>query len=113
MNALLEALAGVIRNPLVAIFLGIGAMVFIIKLGEAFSGEHRRKRAVQPAPLEIEPLRAEIESLREEMKLLRDTTTQHAMSLDRNVELLNQRVTDLDGRVQTGEQVRQRLGQGP
>ena len=104
-------MGALIENPVFAIFVGIGVMVFIIKLGEAIHTRAGRSAPV-PASSEVTDLRKQVDTLQNELRDLRDTATQHAMSLDRNVELLTQRLNQVEGKVDSAGEVRQRLG-GP
>lgn len=104
----MNGILGILEFPPVAILLSIGVMVFLIKLGEAFAGAARRRP--DPGRVDMAPMQSQIDQLRDELRLLRDTSTQHAMSLDRNVETLNERVGHMESKVEKVEEIRQRLG---
>ena len=104
-------LGALLENPVFAIFAGIGVMVFIIKIGDAIHARALR-HPTPSTPAEVPLLKQQMEALHAELRELRDTATQHAMSLDRNVELLTQRLNQVEGQVGKSNQVQQRLG-GP
>lgn len=89
----------ILDNWVVQILLGIGAMVFLITLGESFAkGAARRTeklRAQQEARIRS-AFQGELNSLREEMNNLKSTLLEHSMSLDRNVEGLKYRLDTLE-----------------
>lgn len=104
----MEVLSGVLGNFFVQILLGIGAMVFLITLGEAISkgvaGRSRRRNDEEKHV--IQSLQKEIVALRRELDELRSLAVDHSMSLDRNVEVLQQRVEHLEGRANERETLR-------
>jgi uncharacterized coiled-coil protein SlyX len=106
-----SALAALFESPLFAIFFGIGVMVFVIKLGESIHARASH-HAPPPASSQVTDVQQQVGAVQAELRELRDTVTQHAMSLDRNVELLTQRLNQLEGRASASGEVHQRLGGG-
>lgn len=92
----------------VAIILAIGVMVFLIQLGEALTKRSSAK-ARGISDKELDELRKQMDSLRRELTELRETAGEHALSVDRSLSMLSDRL----GRLERGgatEQLQQRLG---
>lgn len=94
----MDSITPVLDNVVVQILLGVGAMVFLISVGEAISkalSGRVRARSTEEKQL-IQSLQKEIVTLRREFEELRNLSVEHSMSLDRNVEILQQRVQRLE-----------------
>ncbi|MER3414543.1 MAG: hypothetical protein C4341_10035 [Armatimonadota bacterium] len=104
----MEILNNIFGNFVVQILLGVAVMVFIIAIGEAISkgvaGRSRERSAEQKRV--IQSLQKEIAALRQELEEMRSLTVNHSMSLDRNVEVLQQRVQRLEERATDRETLR-------
>jgi hypothetical protein len=93
------ALESILRNFIVQIFLGIGAMVFLITIGEAIRSS-ASKRGNSRSKEEEEKMRSEFRqelgALREEMQTMKSILLEHSMSLDANVENLKNRIEHVE-----------------
>lgn len=101
----MEIVTGILGNFIVQILLGVGAMVFIISIGEAISkgmAGRTRQRSSEEKHV-IQSLQKEIAALRRELDEIRSLSVDHSMSLDRNVEVLQQRVQRLEERANERE----------
>lgn len=94
----MEVVNSIVGNFVVQILLGVGVMVFIIAIAEAISKGlvGRSQRRSNEEKQIIQSLQKEVASLRQELEQLRSLSVDHSMSLDRNVEVLQQRVERLE-----------------
>lgn len=82
-----------------ALFVPIAAMVL----------KHRKEMLemeLEKGRLSNQALAAQIDALRQELAALRDTTTQYDMSLQANLEILQERVRQLEGQLEEQSRVR-------
>jgi TolA-binding protein len=104
----LDSITPILNNVVVQVLLGIGAMVFLISVGEAISkalSSRARARSAEEKQL-VQSLQKELVSLRQEFEELRSLSVEHSMSLDRNVEILEQRVQRLEDQASDRETLR-------
>jgi len=92
----------------VAIILAIGVMVFLIQLGEALTKRSSAK-ARGISDKELAELLDQMASMRRELTELRETAGEHALSVDRNLSMLSDRLKRLE-QMGGAEQLQQRLG---
>lgn len=95
----MNALEMVFDNFFVQVFVGIGLMVFLIAIGEAFARMLRplwKKQTERMVSAMKEDLQGQIEALRQEVRSARSTVLDHSMSLESNVETLVRRVERLE-----------------
>ena len=96
-------LAALFENFVVQILLGVGAMVFLILMGETIktSASKSNARVSKEAEAKIKgDMQKEIKALREEVAALKSTLLEHSMSLQTNVDMLQHRVNNVEGRSQ-------------
>lgn len=101
----MEVISGFFGNFVVQVLLGVGAMIFLIMLGESVrSMVHRHNERLSSKAEEQlrSEFAAEISHLREQMSSLQGTLLEHSMSLDNNVEGLKHKVSALEQRQRTG-----------
>lgn len=94
----------------VAIILAIGVMVFLIQLGEALS-KRTSAKARGISDKELNELREQMAAMRRELTELRETAGEHALSVDRSLDMLSDPVGRLEQAGDAG-QLPQRLGGG-
>jgi uncharacterized protein YceH (UPF0502 family) len=96
-------LAGLFGNFVVQILLGVGGMVFLILMGETIKTGASKSgaRLTKEAEAKIKgEMQKEIKALREEVAALKSTLLEHSMSLQTNVDMLQHRVSNVEGRSQ-------------
>jgi hypothetical protein len=89
----------------------VGFAVVMVALAKATGSVPRRPPFVTP-PLtqqEFQQLQADLAALRDEMRQMREDTARHASSLDRNIDLLSERISRVEETAETPEQIQQRL----
>lgn len=104
----MDSLTPVLNNVVVQVLLGVGAMVFLISVGEALGkalSSRARARSTEEKQL-VQSLQKEIVALRQEFEELRNLSVEHSMSLDRNVEILERRVQRLEDQASNRETLR-------
>lgn len=95
----MNAFEMVFGNFLVQVFVGIGIMVLLIMVGEAFARSLRPISKMQAERMVVvmrEDLQGQIEALRQEVHSARSTVLDHSISLERNMETLVRRVERLE-----------------
>ncbi|GIV02421.1 MAG: hypothetical protein KatS3mg015_1251 [Fimbriimonadales bacterium] len=97
----MEVMNSILENFVVQIFLGIGGMILLISIGEAIRNRvtHKARRRSKEEAQVIAMLQKEVAELRKQVEELRTLALDHSMSLDRNVEILQQRLDGLEQRV--------------
>ena len=92
----------------VAIILAIGLAIFLIQLGE-FVTKTATAKTRGISDNDLAELREQMATIRRELSELRETAGEHALSVDRSLSMLSDRLLRLEQQ-DNAEQLQQRLG---